>query len=222
MEFSVSAPGKIVLFGEHMKGPENAVISTTVSLRTSAYFQVIPLQRAKARDSIVLTIVLEDLGVSTEYTAEQIVALKVPEKSGVDMTISEELKEGVKQLPGSLTGSVEAIVYLFVTMLSNDKNPMENQLQIIMNSDLPMGSGLGASSAFSVTIVTGLLFYFGLLNQETSKDALSVKDLKLIQQWSQLAEHLLRSKSDEKDGYLAVYGKSTLVVGNELTQLKFV
>ncbi|PSR88981.1 hypothetical protein PHLCEN_2v4943 [Hermanssonia centrifuga] len=156
-EWFVSAPGKVILFGEHAVVHGVTAVAASVDLR--CYGLTSP--RHDNRISVHLT------NIDNFYHEWDLDAL--PWDSVVSVLPGEEHPETLDQrlvdaintrvlsaenMPPKSYAAALAFLYLYMTLTRGETRPSFN---ITVRSTLPVGAGLGSSASFSACIATALL-----------------------------------------------------------------
>ncbi|KAG8772538.1 cystathionine beta-lyase [Ceratobasidium sp. 428] len=162
----VSAPGKVILFGEHAVVHGVTAIAAAVDLRCYALTTPLP-------DSRSVSLTLSDLGASTLAwdidtlpweAASPIGALtgtSGPTVLDVKLVTALEAVLDAGKLEGRVRGAAMAFLYLYMAMGGGDVRPSFN---ITTRSALPIGAGLGSSASYSSTVATALLLLYSRLS----------------------------------------------------------
>ena len=219
--FITSAPGKVIIFGEHSvvyKKP--AIAASTSSLRT--YLLV---RNSNAVDSTTGSHFVElnfpDIDFKHRWTRDQLAPIKPQhivstDSEGSPVTVNETLSEEhvttVKPLLDNISDPIQyhaAFCFLYlltniVTDLStqltsnNSGNGSSSSIIFTLRSTLPVGAGLGSSAAISVCLAHALLN----LNSPTQR----VHDKRLINQWAFVGELCIHGNPSGIDNAIATYG----------------
>ena len=210
MSFITSAPGKVIIFGEHSAVyNEPAVAASVSSLRSYLLVEAI-----EGSDSIVLN--FPDIGFHQEWkhsefdpilnNAEYSSLLESARKDtrNLDETL-------VRLLEVSLLSSLKetlhyhaalCFLYLYVCMCPDVKG-----IDFSVKSTLPIGAGLGSSASISVVLALAMAKLGGAIKVI---DGLSVDDKKLINTWSFIGEKCIHGTPSGIDNAVATYGNAVL------------
>jgi len=162
-EVEVSSPGKAILYGEHAVVFGKTALAVSVNIRTR-------LTVKEGEDMLVVK--FSDLNKVYSWRLEELLELKkslcletcrlnptpadADTVAGVDGFVTSSCNNNN---PGSDNGIV-AFLYLYLRMFSTLP-----PLSVTLQSDIPIGAGLGSSAAMSVCFSSGLFLY---LNQGSS------------------------------------------------------
>ncbi|KAI9208461.1 ribosomal protein S5 domain 2-type protein [Polychytrium aggregatum] len=219
----VSAPGKVILFGEHAVVYGKTAIAASLGLRSYLYIN--------ERSDEKIRLHLPDLKLEEEWSRSDLVAIKaLASKEGastseIDPTIRDEIaKLLTKVTDHNAIQAVLAFLYLFV-FLSDER---QEGIDIAFRSSLPVGAGLGSSASFSVCVSTALLLHYKHMQSFGDfKVKLSLDNRKVINDWAFLSEKILHGNPSGIDNALCTYGgaqmytKGSMKVLDGFTSLRF-
>ncbi|XP_070545114.1 mevalonate kinase-like [Ptychodera flava] len=210
----ISAPGKVILHGEHAVVYGKVALAVSLNLRT--YLELKDTENNEVRldlPDIELHRVwkLEDMSVIFESftggditqpgppTSEQLAHLK--ELAG----IKKEEDSEVKYL------AVIAFLYIYLGICSHKRKSKLPSLCLRVNSNLPTGAGLGSSAAFSVCLASSLLTYCGAVKtldveKESHFGRWSQENLETINNWAYEAERIIHGTPSGIDNSISTYG----------------
>lgn len=156
MSVWASAPGKVILFGEHaVVHGSHAVAAALTSLRV--YVQV------SLRSDGVVRVELEDIGESWEGSACE---LGIERRRGEPVQVvsgpREKQLEAAKQAVGARSTAVVAVAYLCCELCDTGGATVTAKA-----GGLPLGAGLGSSAALAVACSAALLASAGDFPLET-------------------------------------------------------
>lgn len=210
----VSAPGKVILFGEHSAVYHKPAIAAALGLR--AYLLVSELS-----DPSTISLELPDIGLAHCWNIADIpwnlLAQYIP-RIGLKPIVTEELTPQVIDALRSLWSQLEGplhqtaamcFLYLYVHLCS----PEIPSNQYIVRLTLPIGAGLGSLAAISVCLASALLFLGGHLDSPThDKDDLSTTHVssEFIDQWSLMGEKCFHGNPSGIDNAVSTYGGAVL------------
>ncbi|EGC34243.1 hypothetical protein DICPUDRAFT_88405 [Dictyostelium purpureum] len=201
----VSAPGKIILFGEHAVVLEKTAIAASLSLRTTVTFT------PNDKNRLLLDLPdIPDFGIK-EWSLDDF------KKLGHFPTDIDPLKpiECNQDFAKELTNFIDikgihTFLFLFCTLTKCNK-----AMDIRFSSALPIGAGLGSSASFCVGICAGLLkaldiYACGGCEQckSTSEGQPCNQQLNLINQWSLQGEKIMHGTPSGIDNAVSTFGKA--------------
>ncbi|CAO1629136.1 unnamed protein product [Parajaminaea phylloscopi] len=201
----VSAPGKVILFGEHAVVHGVTALAASVALRCYAYVQ----PRADGK----LHLELPELGVTHDWQVQDLpwdaVSSSVDQSEGqLDARLLRRVIETVelKASQGERShASCVAFIYLYMTLAGKTRHGQT----FTFRSTLPISAGLGSSASYGACLASSLLYSHGHLevpSASTSKDQLPNGHAALINKYAYLSEQVLHGNPSGVDNSVAVYG----------------
>ena len=228
-----SAPGKMILFGEHAVVYGHSAIAVAVKQRS-----FVELELGASRDGGAVALVFSDLAINLTWPAQSVAAAVRHEIQ----LLQEEGKEEEQGIPvfshqrlerllasGLLAAdshvSVLAFVYALVSLYAEQPHEAEllalaaSGLSCSMTSQLPIGAGLGSSAAFAVSLCLALLLF-----RQRHRTALacpplapcqladlcfescSQRERALVNQWAFVVETLIHGTPSGIDNTCSTYG----------------
>lgn len=132
-ELHVSAPGKVILCGEHAVVYGKSAIACSLGLFTTGSIHV--------SDSLILT--MDNFNFRHTWNLSELSDLKVSGNNfAVDLVQLQRVKEITNFGTDLLTNSVSTFLYLWLSIRKNNKG-----VSLSVNSKLPIGGGLGSSAS---------------------------------------------------------------------------
>lgn len=213
--FFVSAPGKVILFGEHLAVYGKPAIAAALSLR--AYLMVTPSENT---DEIILE--FPDIGLNHKWNRNDIpwekLALAVESRNGKPQTTENLLPEILDQLADLL--DIDSLLHYitcrcFLYLYSNMCGSETPGYHFCLRSTLPIGAGLGSSAATAVCLSTAL----ALLGKHVLEPTLSLHDrqprkdtpdAEFIDGWSLMGEKCFHGNPSGIDNAVATHGGAVL------------
>lgn len=220
----VSAPGKVILHGEHSVVYGKVAVASSLNLRC--------FLRASFRNDDTLVLDLPDVNIHRRWRLAALQSEVLPhveftnESDGTPSPPSEKSLQVLRQFAGIQNSSMETkdlaiISFLFLYCHICGKTQPLPQIQIRLISQLPVGAGLGSSAAFSVCLAAVLL----QLSQEISPvvsetpeqqgdchpgkrsaHGWSEKDRLLINKWAFLGEKIIHGQPSGIDNSVSTFG----------------
>ncbi|ORX67467.1 mevalonate kinase [Linderina pennispora] len=189
--FVVSAPGKVILFGEHAVVYGKTAVAGSLNLR--AYALVTP------RDDATVRLVLPDIDIDVHFsthTLPQIRKEDLEHPAEIESLVTEAITVPVG--PGRT--AILTFVYLYACLFCSEDRT--SGFTITVRSLLPVGAGLGSSAAFNVALSAAMLKLTGQLSDEGS----SAGDKQLINDWAFRGEQVAHGTPSGIDNAVATYG----------------
>jgi len=211
-EILVSAPGKVILFGEHAVVHGATAIAAAINLRCFALL-------SKRADGVI-GVDLPDIGLIKEFeipnlpwdavdgsASTAVAAAPADLDQGVLSALERYLGEdGLK--PAAHVAAL-AILYLYMVMSADGYRPGIN---FCARSALPIGAGLGSSASYSTCVAAAFLRLHNRISVPLNEDgaaanpSISAKDAALVDQWAFLAEKINHGNPSGIDNAVAVRG----------------
>lgn len=173
LKFTVSAPGKVILFGEHSVVFGKPALAASINKRTTLVFET------KNSDVLDLDFSMLNLTLSLPLKEVQEILQKFTlENSNLvnqdyQIAFNERLIDSVDNfqlLERSQKLSIFCFFYLLYRFSNATQVPMRG-FRIAVSSDLTVGAGTGSSASFSVCMAAALYHYFGVLRNSAEGDA---------------------------------------------------
>ncbi|KAK0525107.1 cystathionine beta-lyase [Tilletia horrida] len=221
---TVSAPGKVILFGEHAVVHGVTAIAGAVGLR--CYASISPLQPTLGSSgprSVSLS--LPDLGVKHVWAVDSLPWGKIPAKipsrlkdgssaGGVEVptSLDEELKKAIETcvetvVNESETSHAASVAFLYLYLLIAKREARYAGVSMVVRSALPIGAGLGSSAAVSTCIASALLYTQGVLPALDSKQSeVPTAHAEVINAYAFLAEKVIHGNPSGVDNSVATFG----------------
>lgn len=203
---SASAPGKVILFGEHSVVYGKRCIAAAIDLRTEV---------------VVSGGIASDAGLSPQQCGLCVKALgETVTTASLDCTVWEK-ESRQRQTP--VTDAVAVILEVLHGVFEKEEKKAEvmsmlGVLDVTVNSDLPAMRGLGSSASFSVAVSACLLAYFDILPSRNST-TLDSDDLARINSTALTAERRLHGNPSGIDNFVVTYGGFVTKLGATMERL---
>jgi len=208
-QISVSAPSKVILHGEHAVVYGKSAIAASLDLRTRMYLTPIPDEKQQ-----VLEVDFPDVHVHQSWKVSEVQKYLLQHKPGWVSKYNAEICDTYLKLvkdfiqKSSIThgkvvhqdlqlASLTCFFYLFSVICDADHIV---PLKIRVESDIPIGAGLGSSAALSVCLAAGLHAI------QSGKTLLDPPDQDNICQLALLSEKILHGKPSGIDNAISTYG----------------
>eukprot|EP00912_Choanoflagellata_sp_UC4_P001114 UC4_evm2s690 len=210
----VSSPGKVILHGEHSVVYGKAAIAASLNLRTS-----VSLTAPESPDAgLLVRVELPNFGITRTWPVTDIEGLveesngarpappSDAERGAIEAVIKKATGEPVKitQKDGAHTALV-AFLFLYSRVCGSRGSTVR------VESDLPIGAGLGSSGSYAVSLAAAFLSAAGLLSAPKEMGGKSYKiwdniSLDLINEWAFESEKLVHGRPSGIDNSISTRG----------------
>ena len=218
--FMVSAPGKVIVFGEHAVVHGKAAMAAAVSLRT--YLLVTALSKSQS----TITLVFPDVGLDHSWDIADLPwdvfsdGVKKPKYYDLVTSLDEKIVETLKPLVDEVSlnqpeekrkvhhAAATAFLYLFLCLGS----PASSGCIYTLRSTLPIGAGLGSSASICVCLSAALLKQIHVLagpHHDQPEDEVDIQ-LDRINKWAFVGELCIHGNPSGVDNTVATRGKAVL------------
>jgi len=217
--FMTSAPGKVIVFGEHAVVHGKAAIAAAISLRS--YLLVTSLSKSHR----TITLVFPDVGLDHTWDIDELpwnifTKVKKPRYYDLVTTLDEELVQAMKPHIDDVSphlkpekrrihqAAASSFLYLFLCLSS----PSAAACIYTLRSTLPIGAGLGSSASICVCISAALLKQIHVLSGPHHDQPEEEVDLQLerINKWAFVGEMCIHGNPSGVDNTVATRGKAVL------------
>ncbi|KAJ9115449.1 hypothetical protein QFC22_005207 [Naganishia vaughanmartiniae] len=214
----VSAPGKVIMFGEHAVVHGVTAIAASINLRCFAILSKRPDQCLRL-DLPDMALYEKEWPLGSlpwdDFTASPLSDGRAPAE--LDQRSLKALEAFLHDdgLPANAHVAALAILYLYMTMCNHG---VRRGASYCARSALPIGAGLGSSASYAACISAAFLQLFGLLSVSNStsigrpdttypgRQAINNEQATLINEWAFLAEKVIHGNPSGIDNAVAVRG----------------
>lgn len=203
-QFKVSAPGKVILYGEHAVVYGKTAVAASLGLRTTVDFMELP----KEPDSI--KICFPKLYLTREIPLELIrniyfINADLGSLENYDMFLG-RIKDlvaalGYSNLQQKL--SLEVFFYLLLYVMRKEGCSLK-PFQITTNTELSIGAGLGSSASYAVCLAACFLYWSRV--QKNGRKTFDMQDLDAISKYALNCEKIMHGKPSGIDNSVCTYG----------------
>ncbi|GJR40759.1 mevalonate kinase [Tanacetum coccineum] len=213
MEVIARAPGKIILSGEHAVVHGSAAVAAAIDLYTYVSLTFPPLP-VHSPDTLILH--LKDVGMEFSWPVNRFKEALPPMVNATassPMSCSEEtikvittqvLKEHtLSESKIEIAAAVVVFLWLYTSIQRN------KPARVVVSSELPLGSGLGSSAAYCVSMSGALLATSGSLHLDfNSEDWLSLgeNEQKMANGWEFEGEKIIHGNPSGIDNTVSTLG----------------
>ncbi|KAI4155287.1 MAG: hypothetical protein LQ340_001094 [Diploschistes diacapsis] len=218
--FMTSAPGKVIVFGEHSVVHGKAAMAAAISLRS--YMLVTTLSKSKR----TISILFPDIGLDHTWHMDSLPweTFKHPDKkklyfdmvSSLDPDLVQAMQPHITPISRNLPLETRKIhqaaafsfLYLFLS-LGSETNP---GCIYTLRSTLPIGAGLGSSASVSVCTSAALLLQIRALSGPQPDQPIEESRLQIerINRWAFVGELCIHGNPSGVDNTVASGGKAVI------------
>ncbi|XP_063313149.1 mevalonate kinase isoform X2 [Pelobates fuscus] len=220
-EIYVSAPGKVILHGEH------AVVHGKVALAVSLNLRTFLRMRPCSNDTVLIN--LPNINTKRSWGISDLQSLLPAfqlDSEHEPTSPSPESLHILKTFAGFAEGSTDteslavlAFLYLYLCICGKDSPCIE----MTVWSQLPTGAGLGSSAAYSVCVAASLLTFCGRIadpgNESSEASRWTKPELDLINRWAFQGEKVIHGNPSGVDNAVATWGGVLRYQSGKITPL---
>lgn len=218
----VSAPGKVILHGEHAVVHGKVALAVALNLRT--------FLRLQPHSSGKVDLNLPNIGIKQVWDVARLQLLDVSFLEQGDVTmLTPEHVEKLKEVAGFTEDcadqkhlAVLAFLYLYLSICR--KQRALPSLDIVVWSELPTGAGLGSSAAYCVCLAAALLTaceeITNPLKDGEPTSRWTAEDLELINKWAFQGERVIHGNPSGVDNAVSTWGGALRYQQGKISSLK--
>ncbi|KAI3669179.1 hypothetical protein L6452_40405 [Arctium lappa] len=225
MEVRARAPGKIILAGEHAVVHGSAAVAASIALYTSVSLRF----PSPSDNDDTLTLHLMDVGLDFSWPVRRIKEVLPDSVNSIASSPTTCSPETVKliatlveehTIPEAKTGiasGVIAFLWLYTSIQGN------KPATVTVSSELPLGSGLGSSAAFCVSLSGALLALSDSAKIDSSQEGwvtFGEKEQQLANKWAFEGEKIIHGKPSGIDNTVSTFGNLIKFKSGALTCIK--
>lgn len=203
IEFRISAPGKIILYGEHAVVYGKTAVASSLDLRTILHYKDLP------DNSELIVLSMPKIRLLVNISLPQVYQYfyndKCPSYNDhehyyryIEAFVTKIDHNNLQQKL-----ALEAFFYLYIGICKTE-NIMIKPFQIVIETALAVSSGLGSSASFAVCIATCFLNLSKLQKQETL--ILNIFELDKISMYALNCEKIMHGTPSGIDNSVCTYG----------------
>jgi mevalonate kinase len=215
--FMVSAPGKVIVFGEHAVVHGKAAMAAAIALRS--YLLVTTLSKSHR----TVTLVFPDVGLDHTWVIDDLPWQSVKKRpryydmvTSLDQGLVDAMQPHIAGVSPHLEdekkkihqAAASSFLYLYLC-LSNHNAPA---CSYALRSTLPIGAGLGSSASTCVCISAALLKQIHVLSgpHEDQPQEEVETQLERINRWAFVGELCIHGNPSGVDNTVATWGKAVI------------
>ena len=204
IEFKVSAPGKVILFGEHAVVYGKTAVAASLALRTQLEFKELP----HGTDYISLS--MPKINLTQNIPIQQISDFffneSSPKSSSGHEQFHKHVQKFVEQIGFSTVSQkqgLEAFFYLLIC-ISQIESITVKPFQLRLDTALSISSGLGSSASYAVCLAT--CFYHLSRLQRNIRTSLDETQLREISAYALDCERIMHGTPSGIDNTICTFG----------------
>uniref|UniRef100_A0A8D0B2K2 Mevalonate kinase n=1 Tax=Sander lucioperca TaxID=283035 RepID=A0A8D0B2K2_SANLU len=197
----VSAPGKAILHGEHAVVHGKVALAVSLNLRTYLHLKGTTIGN--------VCINLPNIDTFLCWELAELKQLR-EEVKRLDAELIRRLREFIGVTNGNLDTcnmAILAFLYIYLSLFGSGELP---SLTLTVWSELPTGTGLGSSAAYSVCLAAALLCASGAiptpLKEGDNTARWCQEDLELINSWAFQGEMIIHGNPSGVDNAVGTWG----------------
>ncbi|XP_060642117.2 mevalonate kinase isoform X1 [Anolis sagrei] len=239
----LSAPGKVILHGEHAVVHGKLALAAALNLRTFLRLTLIEEEEGneeeeeeEGKEGGQVRLLLPNLGLRFCWETLHLNSLLLAKfKNQVPKTEQLEavkafilLHQEEERKGGEGTPCVAAIAFLFLYLAiasQREANCSLCSLEVVLWSELPTGSGLGSSAAFCVCLSGALLSAFGIidfpsLQKGEGTHRWTEAELEAVNGWAFRGEQIIHGNPSGVDNAVSTWGGALRYQSGKISPLK--
>lgn len=212
LNFEITSPGKVILHGEHAVVYQRPALAAVIGLATKLRFRKQPESKAVSVQLETLDCTLEIPLTEINEFLHKFRSIHPGEKLECTAKLLEEVRQHVALV---ITTSPKqqhtqrayvAIYYLLAGTLLSAPEPnqtLQCGFQLQIDSELPVGTGLGSSASFGAALAAAFLIFAGHFDAKTY---LEPQNQELISHWAYESERVMHGTPSGVDNTVCTYG----------------
>ncbi|XP_035113421.1 mevalonate kinase isoform X2 [Callithrix jacchus] len=218
----VSAPGKVILHGEHAVVHGKVALAVALNLRT--------FLRLQPHSSGKVDLSLPNIGIKRSWDVARLQLLDTSFLEQGDVTApTPEQVEKLKEVAGlpddcAVTKRLAVLTFLYLYLSIFRKQRTLPSLDVVVWSELPPGAGLGSSAAYSVCLAAALLTVCeeipNPLKDGEHINRWTKEDLELINKWAFQGERVIHGNPSGVDNAVSTWGGALRYQQGKIASLK--
>ncbi|KAF5206524.1 Mevalonate kinase [Thalictrum thalictroides] len=227
MEVTARAPGKIILSGEHAVVHGSTAVAASIDLYTQVFLRISTTDSES--DDGLLRLHLKDMGFEFSWPTGRIKEVLPdagnplssspwscsPESIKAISNLVEE--QNIPEAKIGLVAGISAFIWLYTSI--HGCKPA----RAVITSTLPLGSGLGSSASFCVSLAAALLAVSDAVSLDLSHQgwlSFKGKEIDLVNKWAFEGEKIIHGKPSGIDNTVSTFGNMILFKSGKLTLMK--
>uniref|UniRef100_A0A672T387 mevalonate kinase n=1 Tax=Sinocyclocheilus grahami TaxID=75366 RepID=A0A672T387_SINGR len=222
-EFFVSAPGKVILHGEHSVVHGKVALAVSLNLRTYLRLQ------STSSGEVCINLPNIDTFLSWEITALQPLLAGCKAEQDDLKELDADLLKRLREFTGFSDDSTDtrsmavlAFLYMYLTVFAESLA----SITVSVWSELPTGAGLGSSAAYNVCLSAALLSARGTISSSLTPQQESARwskeEMELINRWAFMGEKIIHGIPSGVDNAVGTWGGFLRYHAGNITPLSWV
>ncbi|XP_059683524.1 mevalonate kinase isoform X2 [Gavia stellata] len=220
----LSAPGKVILHGEHAVVHGKVALAVALDLRT--FLRLRPCGEGR------VCVRLPAVGVVRSWDTPRLQALRrgfAGKRWAEETAPSIEQLDTLKEFAGIAAGasapeSLATLAFLYMCLAISAKYGDVPSVDILVWSELPTGAGLGSSAAYAVCLAAALLTACGAISCPLKEGEFTARwpeeELTLINSWAFQGERVIHGNPSGVDNAVGTWGGALRYQSGKITPLK--
>ncbi|XP_050668424.1 mevalonate kinase-like isoform X1 [Leptidea sinapis] len=204
----VSAPGKVILHGEHSVVYGKTAIAVSLGLRTSVSITertgtdfIINLPSVKLKQKIALATLIDGLLNQTGTQNPDSVVHEIHLQK-----IDEFINKFLGNISGDQRNAIRGFLYLTSGILGGSNSGLLDQgLEVVLVSELTIGAGTGSSASFAACLAGGMI-QFARVKKSCGAKEFDESDRRLISKWAFNCEKIMHGSPSGIDNTTCTFG----------------
>ncbi|XP_047139320.1 mevalonate kinase isoform X2 [Hydra vulgaris] len=207
-----TAPGKLILTGEHSVVYGKEALACSLNLRTECTIQTL-------KDNFELCLEIPLLDLATSFSIEDISQQIHQNDVDPEELFSSSLVFFSKYMAmfdvKVKQTAVHVLLFLFSGIALQHMKKNNVGMKVFITSTLPIGCGLGSSAALAVAVASSLLVYCNLISENYWVE----KDIMLINKWAYLCEKIIHGNPSGIDNAVSIFGDCISFKSGEINRI---
>lgn len=206
--FRISAPGKVILFGEHSVVYGKTAVAASLGLRTSLRFTEL------SHDERIIHIKMPKLSISKVLSLDQVELEfgRLDYQKSCDAMNHDVTHQRIREYVATLDFedvhqrlSIECLFYAMIQVIRSDRLKLSSFI-LEVDSELSIGAGAGSSASFAVCLVACFLRWSQLQKGVDSPKKFDSPTLKKISDFALNCEKIMHGKPSGIDNSVCTFG----------------
>ncbi|XP_011497951.1 PREDICTED: mevalonate kinase [Ceratosolen solmsi marchali] len=207
ISFKISTPGKVILFGEHAVVFGKTAVAASLNRRTTLELVEFPSEDTWIRLEMQKLQVVKK--ISVKQVQESLLGKDFPKlcDDGHEKFYQriQEFVETIGFENQRQKVSLECFFYALLQIVQYE-NLKLNPFRVTIDTELPIGAGVGSSAAFSVCLIAGFLHWSQLQRNINSPPEFDTSSLENISRYALNCEKIMHGTPSGIDNSICTFG----------------